>query len=108
MGDFMAARAAARSGTHTLRFEDSSLVGRGKPEEAAALELRSTVVAHGGPAPVGAEAMPFSGSFTAASKIVRGYGPEDACKTAYYAARWTGAKGQVGPWGPVFAVTIPA
>jgi hypothetical protein len=56
--------------------------------------------------PVSGEELPNS-TFTRRKKEIMDLPAEDSGKTAYFCIRYENAKGQKGPWGPVFSAVIP-
>jgi methyl-accepting chemotaxis protein len=56
-------------------------------------------------APVSGNDLPFS-KFTLRKKELFDFAPEDSGKTAYFCIRYENAKGEPGPWGPIFSSVI--
>jgi hypothetical protein len=56
--------------------------------------------------PVSGEDLPSS-QFTRRRRELLDFPAEDSGKTAYFSVRYENAKGQKGPWGPVFTAVIP-
>lgn len=80
---------------HTLRYADASTPDkRAKPAGATGLLL---FVAYGPTVPTDPETAKFVGLFGRQPMLVD-HAAENAGKTAYYCARWTNSKGQMGPW----------
>ncbi|GHU21350.1 hypothetical protein FACS1894172_19050 [Spirochaetia bacterium] len=57
-------------------------------------------------APSSGNDLPFS-QFTRRKRELFNFAPEDSGKTAYFCIRYENAKGQSGPWGPLFSTIIP-
>jgi hypothetical protein len=57
-------------------------------------------------APVSGTGLPFS-KFTRRKKELFDFPQEDSGKTTYFCVRYENAKGESGPWGPMFAAIIP-
>jgi hypothetical protein len=57
-------------------------------------------------APVSGTELPFS-KFTRRKKELLDFAQEDSGKTAYFCIRFENAKGESGPWGPMFQSVIP-
>jgi hypothetical protein len=55
---------------------------------------------------VSGEDLPTS-QFTRRSRELFDFPAEDSGKTAYFCVRYENAKGQKGPWGPLFSAVIP-
>jgi hypothetical protein len=56
--------------------------------------------------PVSGEDLPHS-RFTRRKKELFDFPQEDRGKTVYFCIRYENAKGQPGPWGPIFSAIIP-
>jgi hypothetical protein len=56
--------------------------------------------------PVSGDDLPFS-KFTRRKKELMDFAQEDSGKTAYFCIRYENAKGEPGPWGPLFNAVIP-
>ena len=56
--------------------------------------------------PVTGEQLPFS-RFTRRKKELFDFAPEDSGKTVFFCVRYENAKGDRGPWGPIFFTVIP-
>ncbi|WP_162510876.1 hypothetical protein [Treponema endosymbiont of Eucomonympha sp.] len=57
-------------------------------------------------APVSGEELPHS-RFTRRKKETFDFPAEDSGKTVYFCVRYENAKGESGPWGPLFSAVIP-
>jgi hypothetical protein len=57
-------------------------------------------------APVSGEELPHS-KFTRRKKELFDFPAEDSGKTVYFCVRYENAKGEPGPWGPLFSSIIP-
>jgi hypothetical protein len=57
-------------------------------------------------APTAGEDLPHS-KFTRRKKERFDFAAEDSGKTAYFAVKYENAKGESGPWGPMFSAVIP-
>jgi hypothetical protein len=64
------------------------------------LEIRESVVAPGGAAPLDANAMPFLANETKMPHR-NDFAAAELGHTAYYAARWVNTKGVPGPWSEI-------
>ncbi len=92
-------------GTHNLRATDRETSSRrAKPAGTVGL-LLFRIVADG--AVNDPEEARFLSFITRATYQSR-FGPEDKGKTATYFARWTNAKGEVGPWSQATSMSIAA
>ncbi|MDR2418943.1 MAG: hypothetical protein LBD79_07795 [Treponema sp.] len=67
-------------------------------EEGVKRELRQV--------PTSGEQLPFS-RFTRRKKELFDFAAEDSGKIAYFCIRYENAKGEPGPWGPMFSAVIP-
>ena len=96
---------AATPGAHTLKFADSLEPNlRRRPFGAAALQL----FCHIGPEPiVDEDQAQFIGLFTKNPAVVA-FTPEDDGKCATYFCRWSGKRGDVGPWSLPVSMRIAA
>ncbi|MDR3197090.1 MAG: hypothetical protein LBU34_04395 [Planctomycetaceae bacterium] len=56
--------------------------------------------------PVSGEELPHS-RLTRRKRELFDFPQEDSGKTVYFAVRFENAKGELGPWGPIFAAVIP-
>jgi hypothetical protein len=56
--------------------------------------------------PVSGEELPHS-RFTRRKKELFDFAQEDSGKTVYFCVRYENAKGEPGPWGPIFSAFIP-
>jgi hypothetical protein len=56
--------------------------------------------------PVSGEELPHS-RFTRRKKEPFDFAQEDSGKTVYFCVRYENAKGEPGPWGPIFSAVIP-
>jgi hypothetical protein len=56
--------------------------------------------------PVSGEELPHS-RFTRRKKEMFDFPQEDSSKTVYFCVRYENAKGEPGPWGPIFSAVIP-
>jgi hypothetical protein len=56
--------------------------------------------------PTSGEQLPFS-KFTRRKKELFDFAAEDSGKTVYFCVRYENAKGESGPWGPMFNAVIP-
>jgi hypothetical protein len=56
--------------------------------------------------PVSGKQLPFS-RFTRRHKELLDFDAEDSGKTAYFCVQYENAKGEQGPWGPIFSAVIP-
>ena len=89
-----------------LWFSDSATPGvKAKPAGAGLCEIRQTLVAPGGAAPVDPAAMPLLAMDTK-SPHRTDFEPGDMGHTAYYAARWVGKNGLPGPWGLITGYVV--
>ncbi len=95
--------------THLLQllwFSDAATPGsKAKPAGVTMLEIRESLVAAGGPAPVDAAAMPFLANETKMPHR-NDLTAADLGKTAYYAARWVNSKGDPGPWSAITGTIV--
>jgi hypothetical protein len=96
--------AGALQGSHTLRYSDSVITGRGKPFGAMFVEIRTAI----------ADEKVFdvslarpSGLFTK-NPIGIEFDPADDRKKATHFGRWVSRRGDVGPWSMPVCMTIAA
>ncbi len=96
---------AMSQGTHDLRATDLETSGRrAKPAGAVGLLLFRAVGATPTTDPEEARFL----SFVTRGQYQSRFGPEHKGKTATYFARWTNAKGEVGPWSHATSMAIAA
>ena len=98
-------RVEKESMVHRLWFADEITGSKAKPRGVASCEFRQQIVAAGGAAPNNQNAMPFLANDTK-SPHRTDFEPEDVGKTAYYAQRWVGSRGEPGPWGAITGYPI--
>lgn len=89
-----------------LWFSDQATPGsKAKPKGATLCEIRQSVVAAGGTAPVNPDAMPLLALDTR-SPHRTDFDPADPGKTAYYAQRWVNTRGEPGPWSVITSYLV--
>ena len=99
------ALAGMRQGSQEIRATDESTPGsRARPAGSAGMLLFRAVAGAPVSDPAEAQFLAFSGrpEYTCA------FAPADNGKTATYFARWTNAKGEMGPWSQPLPVSIAA
>ena len=80
---------------------------RGKPYGVLGVEVRMAVLEHGAAIPADPETMPLFGIGTD-GRATQTFAPTQVCKTAAWAVRYVGSKGQLGRWSAVVTATIAA
>ncbi len=96
---------AMSQGTHDLRATDLLTSGRrAKPAGAVGLLLFRAVAESPTASPDDARFL----SFVTRGEYQSRFGPEHTGKVATYFARWTNAKGEVGPWSHATSMPIAA
>lgn len=89
-----------------LWFSDQATPGsKAKPKGATLCEIRQSVVAPGGTAPVNPDAMPLLALDTK-SPHRTDFDAADPGKTAYYAQRWVNTRGEPGPWSVITSYLV--
>jgi hypothetical protein len=92
---------------HHITIVDSVNRKATRPPEARTIALYRAVLAAGAPLPLGIDGMELLGQFTA-SRLSLTYAGAEIGRTVVYAARYVGARNQLGPAGTVTAASVAA
>jgi hypothetical protein len=76
------------------------------PQGGASVEVAASMKRELMQVPVSGTELPFS-KFTRRKKELFDFAQEDSGKTAYFCVCYENAKGDSGPWGPIFSAVIP-
>jgi hypothetical protein len=94
---------------HTLKIADETDPTRRarRPEGVAECEVRMVVQAHDEMVPADPLKMPII-AMSSKTTVTQAFSGEQACKTAWYCARWRNSRGETGPWSQMVSATIAA